>query len=372
MQDTGPELGKLLLQEHSHARNHSKSVALLQSEGMPSRAQVRWAKFRTSAVSVVALLILGVLFSLLTGGTLLQPKATIHMYIPDATGLGEGSPVRVDGIAVGKVQTVVLSGIREPNRVVKVSMEVMRQNLSAIPVDSYAQLSTETLIGDKFVDITSGTSPNRLEAGGELTFKEQIDMLKSLDMTQLEKNLQAMDVMLTGIEQGTTRVGQFIIGEGMYRDLLRRISEFERSLHGAVSTTSRIGQVLYSDARLREFRRPLVELDRSLAMIQSGQGTAGRWLRDPAPYAKLHADVQEFRRAIEGIRSSEFMQSDRQYTDWNSTLDRLIRTVDELQSGPLFGEPAGHDGLKGMLNEIRETVRDFREDPRKYMRLKVF
>jgi len=339
---------------------------------MPSRATVRWAKFRATVLSAVALLILGVLFYLLTGGTLLQPKTTILMYIPDATGLGEGSPVRVDGIGVGKVQAVVLSGSREPNRVVKVTMELTRQNLTVISVDSYAQLSTDSVIGDKFVDITSGTRPDRLTPGAELTFKEQVDMLKSFDMQQLEKNMQAMDAMLTGIEQGTSRVGQFIVGEGMYRNMLLRVGEFESSLREAVSTTSRVGQALYTDVGLRRIREPLAELDRSLARIQSGQGPLGEFLRDPAQYAKLRSQFEDVRRAMSEIRSREFIQSDRQYAEWNRTMDRLIKAVDELQAGPLFREPASHDSLKGLLLELRKTTGDFREDPRKFLRLKLF
>jgi phospholipid/cholesterol/gamma-HCH transport system substrate-binding protein len=323
-------------------------------------------------MSTVALLILGVLFYLLTGGTLLQPKTAIYMYIPDATGLGEGSPVRVDGIGVGKVQTVVLSGFPEPNRVVKVTMELTRDSLSAISLDSYAQLSTDTLIGDKFVDITSGTSANRLAPGGELTYKEQIDMLKSIDMRQLEKNMQAMDATLTAIEQGSNRVGQFIVGDGMYRDLLQKVTEFEKSLHDAVDVTSRMGQALYTDVRLRQIREPLVQLDRDLARVQSGQTDVGTFLRDPAQYAKLRADLTDFRNTIAGIGSGEFIQSDRQYVAWNRSLDAIIRAVDQVQAGPLFSGPTDHEGLAGMLEELRKSVHDFREDPRKYMRLKIF
>ena len=86
---------------------------------MPSPEQVNWAKFRASAVILAALMILGTLVYLLTGGTFLEPKAQIYLYLPDATGVAPGSPVRVDGISVGKVSLVELSGSNEPNRVVK-------------------------------------------------------------------------------------------------------------------------------------------------------------------------------------------------------------------------------------------------------------
>ena len=89
---------------------------------MPSARQIRWAKFRVVTVSAAAVVILSILSYLLTGGTLLTARATMHLYIPDATGLGPGAPVRVDGIGVGKVRSVALSGSSQPNRIVKVTM----------------------------------------------------------------------------------------------------------------------------------------------------------------------------------------------------------------------------------------------------------
>ena len=339
---------------------------------MPSRAHVRWAKFRTVAVSLVALLILGVLFYLLTRGTLLQETAAIYILIPDATGLEPGSPVRVDGISVGKVESIELSGSNQPGRVVKVTMSVRLKDLTMMSDDSYVQLSTESLIGDKFVDIATGKSPGRLRPGAELVYREQSDMLKSFDMQQLEKNLRTVDNMLTGIEQGTSRVGQFVQGEGMYRDLLRKIAELERGLHQAVSTTGKVGDALYRDEMIRRISVPLVALDRRLARLQSGQGTGGQFLRDPAQYERLRNDTKSLGQTFARLRSQEFFQSDRLYTEWSTTFDSIMRRVDEFNANPLFGPPAQYDNLNGMAKELRDTLKDFRQNPRKYMRLKVF
>src|SRR5690242_15621162 len=116
---------------------------------MPTVRRVRWAKIRVVFVAAVALIIFGTFTSLLTGGNLFSSKAVIYLYIPDATGLGADSPVRVDGINIGKVSSVALSGDPDPLRVVRVRMTVQLAGLQTIPTDSYAQLSTETLIGDK-------------------------------------------------------------------------------------------------------------------------------------------------------------------------------------------------------------------------------
>src|SRR5438309_1607599 len=133
---------------------------------MRTRRRVKWAQIRVFCVSVVALLILGVVLFLLTGGTMFSEKAALYLYVPDATGIDQGSPVRVDGITVGKVAAVGLSGSKDPKRVVRLKMTVERDSLPMIPVGSYAQLSDDDPVGDKFVDITSagrGTIPPNSE-----------------------------------------------------------------------------------------------------------------------------------------------------------------------------------------------------------------
>jgi len=145
---------------------------------MPSARQIHWAKFRVFTVCAAAVLILSILAYLLTGGSLLTEKATMYLYIPDATGLGPGAPVRVDGIGVGKVRSVAFSGSTEPNRVVKVTMTLERGRLASIPDDSTAQIASETMIGDQFVDISSGNSRHFVSPGGEIALKSSPDLLK--------------------------------------------------------------------------------------------------------------------------------------------------------------------------------------------------
>src|SRR6266536_1381625 len=180
---------------------------------MADAGRVRWAKFRVAAVAVAALIILSVLLYLLTGGTLLEPKAPLYLYIPDATGLAQDSPVRVDGILIGAVDSVGLSGTNDPKRIVKVVLRVGVDRLKSIPVDSTAQISVENFIGDRYVDITSGTSPNSIRPGAEIPYQSQLDFAKSLDLTQLEQQLRQVDALLTEIEQGRSPLGQFILGD---------------------------------------------------------------------------------------------------------------------------------------------------------------
>jgi phospholipid/cholesterol/gamma-HCH transport system substrate-binding protein len=339
---------------------------------MPSARQIRWAKFRVLTVCTAAVAILLILAYLLTGGTLLTEKATMYLYVPDATGLGPGAPVRVDGIGVGKVRSVALSGSTEPNRVVKVTMTVERGRLASIPADSTAQIASETMIGDQFVDISSGTSRHFVAPGGEIPFQGSPDLVKTLDIEQFKERLKVVSALLDEIEQGRSDLGQFVMGDQMYDDLRKRFSQIESGIRAAASTTSNVGRELYTDRLFQQISRPLIELDGSLARLQSGQGDAGRLLRDSAQYEKLRSDMADLRRSIADLRAAEIMRSDVLYADWNRRVQSLIESVDAFNRGPAMTTTQTYDNLNGFARELRDTMRDFRQNPRKYLRLKVF
>jgi len=339
---------------------------------MPSVSRVGWAKFRVTAVALVAVLILCTLLYELFGGVLLAPKTVIYLYIPDATGLSGESPVRVDGIDVGRVSTVEFSGSPQAARAVKVALLLYRDRLDRIPADSVAQISSDSLIGDKFVDITGGKSPRSIAAEGEMIYKDQPELLRSLDLTQFTRELRLVDETLTDIEQGRSQFGKFYQGDSFYNDLLRRMVELQKGIRAAVSTTGAVGSLLNSDRLHAQASDLFVQLDQAIAKVQSGQGTAGQLLRDSARYDQLLSKVQEFRRSLEAASKNDLLQSDDAYVSANRTLGALIRSVDELNLNRQMTSTAVYDNLNGSLKELQDSLRDFRLNPKKYLRLKIF
>jgi phospholipid/cholesterol/gamma-HCH transport system substrate-binding protein len=339
---------------------------------MPSARRVKWAKARTAAVIVSACAILGALLYLLAGRSLLRENTVLFLFIPDATGLGPGSPVRVDGIDVGKVTSVALSGSSQPDRVVKVILSVNRDRLREIPVDSFSQISADNVVGDQFVDVTSGRSGEHVRPGGEIAYKAQPELLKTLDISQFESQLRTLDAVLSDIEAGRGLVGQFVIGEDMYDGLTRQVTEILRGIRAAARTVTPAGQALYSDRLHRDIFNTLAGFDKTLARLEAGQDPGGRFLRDPAEYQSLRAAAADLRRSIAGWRGSELVSSDSLYTDWNARISSLIRAVDEFNAGPALSSSQLYDSLNGAAKELGEALRDLRSDPKKFLRIKVF
>jgi phospholipid/cholesterol/gamma-HCH transport system substrate-binding protein len=339
---------------------------------MAAAKRVRWAKLRVTGVSVAAVVILATLLFELFGGVLFSPKTLVYLYIPDASGLSGESPVRVDGIDVGRVSAVELSGSKDARRAVKVTLLFYRDRITGVPIDSVAQISSDSLIGDKFVDINGGKSPKNIPAEGELVYKDQPELLRSLDLTQFTQQLRLVDATLTDIEQGRSQFGKFYQGQDFYNNLMRKLTDLQKAFAAAVSTTGAVGSLMSTDKLHAQASSVLEELDRTIAKIQAGQGTAGQLLRSTGQYDQLLAKAQEFRQQLVDLGKNDLLRSDSAYTGANQTLLGLIQSVDELNRNPQMTNTILYDNLNGSMKELRDNLRDFRMNPRKYLRIKLF
>lgn len=331
-----------------------------------------FARFRVAVVAVAAGVILTVVVYLLTGGTLFQQKATLYLYMPDATGVDAGTAVRINGTSVGKVGVVEFSGSNQPDRIVRLTLRVEQEQLQDMPVDSWAQISSATAVGNKYVDITQGKSAAHLQAGSEVQYRPHPELIKTLDLQQFAEQLRAADATLSDIEQGKSKVGQLIVGRQMYDDLRNALAQADRGFRDAIGVTTGVGELLYSDKIYRQISDPLIRLDSQLRRIDSGQTELGRLLREDGPYLKLRDQAAGLRRSIADLRATPFMASDAMYEDWSRALASFIEDMDEINRGVIFSTSLTYDDLAGLAGELKAGVRDFRKDPKKYLRIDLF
>ena len=78
---------------------------------MPDRSKVRWSQLKVGVVGLSSFVILFVLVFLLTSskGGLFARNALVRTYMDDASGIADGSVVRLNGYAVGYLDGVILT-----------------------------------------------------------------------------------------------------------------------------------------------------------------------------------------------------------------------------------------------------------------------
>src|SRR5208282_1209635 len=115
---------------------------------MPVQTRAKWARLRVGILSIAAMAILTVLIFLITGHVnIFESNAHIYTYMADAAALTTGAPVNLDGIPVGKVEAITLSGSKDPARLVRIEMQMPEHELRDIPSDSIASISAANVLG---------------------------------------------------------------------------------------------------------------------------------------------------------------------------------------------------------------------------------
>ena len=342
---------------------------------MPSPHKLRWAKLRIVLVAVSAIAVLSVLVSLLSGGTWLKPKTYLTTYIPDSTGLEPGADVLLNGVKIGRVASVRLTRAKDPNRVVEVRLKIEADFLPYIPEDSVTTIDSANLLGDKYIDINMGRSPQHVQAGGELRFPPPSNFMQNIDLRQFDAQLRQIDQVIQDIQAGKGPLGQFVVSDTLYQQFLDGVADIEKKLRAATGSQSDLGQALYTATMHDNLSASLRQLDDRLAQLQ-----ANRFLRDTTQYDQIRDQLVEVRHTLADLNAGkgaggELIASDAAYIAWNRRLAAWIENVDALNSGEsrmgqMLSNAQAYESLNGALRQLQSTVKEFREDPQKFLRLR--
>lgn len=350
---------------------------------MPSPEEVAWAKFRVAAMIGCAIGIVSILVYLLMGGAdAFRPAVHVYAYLKDVSGIQKKSAVQFNGIHVGEVRGVALSGLKDPNQAVRVDMVIINRFLDAIPEDSTVEVTAENVLDEQFVNVKEGKSPRHLMAGGELHAAPPTTINPADILAGERKILAQLDAVVHDMETGHGNVGRLVKGEEIYDSMLHKVSQFQRAVHAASNRSTLIGRLIFDETDYDRLRAPIQRLDQELADVQAGQGTAGQLVKNPAQYEKLRKTVRDLNRALTDLNAGKgsggkLLKDDELYRRINRIAEDLNAQLDEFNSGEdalgqLMVNSSLYDTLQGSTKNLENTLRQLRENPAKFVRQRIF
>ena len=354
---------------------------------MAAAHKVAWAQLRVGLMAVAALVITGVLIFLLSGTKdLFAEEAIIYTYMDDSAALASGSPVRLNGILAGEVKSVELSGETAPLRTIKVTMEVEVEKIRQIPIDSIAAISAENVLGSKFINIRRGQSTTMLQPGGEIKaldtrdFDEIFQQSYTL-LSSLQGILKRVDAIVGLVETGKGSIGKLLVDEELYNRMIAIMAEGQKISKALSSPQGTIGKLLYDDSLLTDVRGSLGRVDSLLADLQAGQGTMGKFLKDEALYTELRQTVAEVRTTVRDLNAGKgtagkLLKDDALHNQLQASLLKVDQIIDKINAGQgtigqLLVNPQLYDTLNGATGEMQQLVKAIRDNPKKYLRIKL-
>jgi phospholipid/cholesterol/gamma-HCH transport system substrate-binding protein len=211
---------------------------------------------RLGAFILVTLAILG-LFVFLVGSmeSRFESNYQLKVQFQNVKGLNEGADVRVGGIRKGTVRKVELPP--QPDGKVTVVMDLAKDTQSLVKQDSVAEIKTEGLLGDKYVEVSFGSADaGRVKSGDTIGGTPPLDISdlygkadQILDSAEAAlQNVEAASGDLSGI---TSKINQ---GRGTIGALVNDRKVYEQAAAG-VTALSEDAEALKHNFLLRGFFR---------------------------------------------------------------------------------------------------------------------
>lgn len=357
---------------------------------MAASNKVGWAQLRVGIMAAVALVLLVILIFLLTGAdNPFEEKAALYTYMQDSAAMTEGSAVRLNGILIGKLKRIELTGDPNVSRTIRMSMEIDRRYLGLIPDDSIIGFSAENVLGAKFLNIKRGSSTKAVQVGGELKARDEKDFLEVVQsamplLESMQSILGRINKVVGQVESGHGSIGKLLYDEELYNKVNGVLTDFQKVTKAVTEGQGTIGHLLYDDGLYADLRKTLARMDAIAAGLEKGEGTAGKLLKDPSLFEEFKKSAKELNVLLADLNAGKgtagkLLKDEALHNRITATIDRINGTMDKINSGQgtlgqLMVNPALYENLTATSAEMKNMMKDFRANPKKFLtiQLKLF
>jgi phospholipid/cholesterol/gamma-HCH transport system substrate-binding protein len=328
---------------------------------------------RIAAALTVLAVMAATLFLLLW---LSRPKyVDLRAYSDDASGLAEGSVVRLNGIPVGELDKIELTNERDPKRKVVFRIKVREKYLDEIPQDSLVGVASANLLGGEFLNIVRGSSSRHVQPGGELASLEAIDPQRLMgqmagELQQIQAIVKRANDLLAGVSSGTGNIGKWS-KEGMnsFNALSKEMDRIQADMRNAHGNLSRVDDL---SALMQATQERFSEV---MTAAQSGPGTMAHLA---GMMTELNEGMQELQHVAADLNGEKgpgprLTQLQQRFDELSAriqgTMDRIA--AGQGTAGRLTVNNQFSNELSNTASEFQALARDIRANPRKFLSFRV-
>lgn len=308
-----------------------------------------WQRIDRRVVLLVVLLV--VVAAVLNVARSPQEMKTVTAFFPRAVSVYEGTDVRILGVNVGEVTSVVPSG-----NAVRVEMEYDASY--DLPADAKAVIVTPTLVADRFVQLTpTYESGPKLEDGAEIALP---DTGVPVELDRIYSSLQALTRALgpDGANAEGTLNNLLAAGRKAFRGQGRKGNEMLRELSLAAETFGEgAGPLFESVTNLAAFTKTLADNDQLVRAFMQDLAGVSQTLADESDelqqaVAAVAAAVGEVESFVRDNRDG-LAKSIRKLTNVMSTIaseKKSLRSALEIAPTAMDSLHLGFDHSTGTQN----------------------
>jgi len=356
---------------------------------LPSQKQLKWSQLKVGITVIVASLVLGFLLFLMSGTAgLFTPRITLKSYFDNAEGLRQGAPVRLSGVDIGNVASIRIVPDKDKQLTpVEITMKVSTKYSYGMRRDSVTSLETAGVLGETYLDINSGQAVGPpVQDGDTLPTQVHPDFNQVVRASQstlenMDALLKRADRILAFAESGKGSLGKLIYDPTLYNRFSSTVAEFQKIVEQVGSGEGSLGRLISRNDAYEKFLATLDKMNAVIDDIQAGKGTAGKFVKDPSLYNNANDTIANIKKLTEDINAGKgtlgkLTKDEELAKKLDTTITKLSQLTTELEAGQgtagkLFKDESLYNNANQMLTETRDLVKAIRENPKKYLSIKL-
>jgi phospholipid/cholesterol/gamma-HCH transport system substrate-binding protein len=262
---------------------------------MKRSIRMTWDQLR---VGIVVLMAAGVLvvsvYKLGEAANLFTKRYTLYVFLSNARGITRGGSVTINGVVAGTIDGISFLPVgTDTTRNLKLELSIDERLQNQVRADSRASVKSMGVLGDKVLDINSGTPRySVLRANDTLRVTPTIDVddvigqasIVVQDAVELTRDLK---IISGGIVRGDGTMGQLVTNRSLYDRLTGTLSRMDALLDRMDNPHGTVGRLIDDPSLYNNLTTAVAGLDSALAQINNRQGTLGKLLYDDTLYTHL-------------------------------------------------------------------------------------
>lgn len=229
-----------------------------------------------------ALLFMVALFTIANRTFLFSDTFFVRSTFYDVSGLLPGAPVRLQGVNVGRVESVRLP--ERPGNKIVVLMAIREDARPHIRTNTQAQVQTDGLVGSMIVTLVPAPNPTEpVPENGEIPGIEPFSITNVTDQAlsvvrRFNEAAEAFQLIMQDVRGGEGTIGRFLYDPALYSSLVQTADETQVLMR-------RLGQ--NAEQLVGVAQNATVGLDSLLAKVNYGSGSLALLLNDPRMYETM-------------------------------------------------------------------------------------
>jgi phospholipid/cholesterol/gamma-HCH transport system substrate-binding protein len=356
---------------------------------LPSQKQLKWSQLRVGLTVVFASLVLALLLFLMSGTSgLFSRRITLMSFFDNAEGLRVGAPVRLSGVDIGNVSAIRIVPDKDKQITpVEVIMKVSTKYGFNLRRDSVTALDTAGVLGETYLDIDSSQAIGAPAQDGETLpthvhpdFNEVVRSSQST-LQNMDALLKRADRILAFAESGKGSLGKLIYDPTLYDRFSQTITEFKGIVDEIAKGQGSLGQLINNNDAYNKFVGTLDRINAVVDDLQQGKGTAGKFLKDPTLYNNANDTVANLKKVSEDLNAGKgtagrLLKDEELAKKIDTTMTKLAALTSELEAGQgtagkLLKDETLYNNANRMLEQTQDLVKAIRENPKKYLSIKL-